>query len=62
MCLCLIFEKKSLLLTLEIQEHMSSIQEIEQLTQDHSFVNHLVMTGQITEEEAFHHPQKYYYV
>ncbi|HDH1211075.1 TPA: serine/threonine-protein phosphatase [Staphylococcus aureus] len=32
--------------------------EIEQITSDHSFVNHLVLTGQITPEEAFTHPQR----
>lgn len=32
--------------------------QIEQITSDHSFVNHLVLTGQITPEEAFTHPQR----
>jgi serine/threonine protein phosphatase PrpC len=31
---------------------------IEQVTRDHSFVNILVDTGEITEEEAFHHPKR----
>ena len=31
---------------------------MDQITSDHSFVNHLVMTGQITKDEAFHHPQR----
>ncbi|MFD1705836.1 Stp1/IreP family PP2C-type Ser/Thr phosphatase [Siminovitchia sediminis] len=30
----------------------------EQLTEDHSFVNELVKTGQITPEDAAHHPRK----
>ncbi|CPN56672.1 Protein serine/threonine phosphatase PrpC%2C regulation of stationary phase [Staphylococcus aureus] len=29
-----------------------------QLTNDHTFVNHLVSIGEITKEEAFTHPQK----
>ena len=32
--------------------------QMDQITSDHSFVNHLVMTGQITKDEAFHHPQR----
>lgn len=32
--------------------------QIEQITSDHSFVNHLVVTGQISKEEAFNHPQR----
>lgn len=31
---------------------------IEQVTKDHSFVNILVDTGEITKEEAFHHPRR----
>lgn len=41
-----------------IQEDIWLIVEIEQITNDHSFVNHLVMIGQISAEEAFNHPQK----
>jgi PPM family protein phosphatase len=32
--------------------------ELAQVTTDHSFVQHLVNTGKITEEEAEHHPQR----
>lgn len=32
--------------------------ELTQLTEDHSFVNELVKRGQISSEEAKHHPQK----
>ena len=32
--------------------------QIEQITSDHSFVNHLVVIGQISKEEAFNHPQR----
>lgn len=38
--------------------YLVNSREIEQITNDHSFVNHLVMMGQITPEEAFHHPQR----
>lgn len=31
---------------------------VSQVTEDHSLVGHLVSTGQITEEEAEHHPQR----
>lgn len=33
-------------------------QGYKQLTEDHSFVNELVKTGQITPEDAVHHPRK----
>src|SRR5690606_6421061 len=36
--------------------------QIEQITRDHSFVNVLVETGQISEEEAKTHPQKNYII
>ena len=32
--------------------------ELNQVTTDHSFVQHLVNTGKITQEEAEHHPQR----
>jgi len=35
-----------------------SEQEVQRLTDDHSLVNVLIQTGQITEEEAEHHPRK----
>ena len=59
-CVCaLIFEKKVVIANIgDSRAYVVNSREIEQLTQDHSFVNHLVMTGQITEEEAFRHPQK----
>ncbi|RKD24146.1 hypothetical protein BEP19_06985 [Ammoniphilus oxalaticus] len=33
-------------------------EEIKQLTEDHSLVNELLKNGQITREEAIHHPQR----
>ena len=36
--------------------------QIEQITRDHSYVNVLVETGQISEEEAQTHPQKNYII
>lgn len=38
--------------------YLVNSRDVEQITSDHSFVNHLVMIGQITEEEAFSHPQR----
>ncbi|MCU5745750.1 Stp1/IreP family PP2C-type Ser/Thr phosphatase [Staphylococcus sp. SQ8-PEA] len=38
--------------------YLFNSRETDQITSDHSFVNHLVMSGQISEEEAFHHPQR----
>ena len=38
--------------------HVVNQRQIEQITSDHSFVNHLLITGQITEDEAFNHPQR----
>ncbi|MDF2960138.1 MAG: serine/threonine protein phosphatase [Paenibacillus sp.] len=35
-----------------------NVQGIEQLTEDHSLVNELVKSGQITREEAGHHPRR----
>ncbi|UFU03107.1 protein phosphatase 2C domain-containing protein [Ruania suaedae] len=32
--------------------------ELTQITEDHTLVHHLVSTGQLTEEEAEHHPQR----
>ncbi|MCE4956798.1 Stp1/IreP family PP2C-type Ser/Thr phosphatase [Macrococcoides caseolyticum] len=32
--------------------------EIRQVTHDHTFVNHLLMAGGLTKEEAKHHPQR----
>lgn len=37
---------------------ISSNGEIRQLTEDHSLVNELVKSGQITKEEADHHPRR----
>src|SRR5699024_2979215 len=38
--------------------YLVNSRELEQITNDHSFVNHLMMLGQITAEEAFTHPQR----
>lgn len=38
--------------------YLVSEQELERLTEDHSLVNVLIQSGQITEEEAEHHPRK----
>lgn len=59
-CVCaLIYDKKLILANIgDSRAYVINSREIEQITQDHSFVNHLVMTGQISEDEAFNHPQK----
>lgn len=38
--------------------YLSSEEQIKQLTDDHSFVNELVKSGQISKEDAEHHPRK----
>lgn len=59
-CVCaLIFDNKIVVANIgDSRAYVINSREIEQITHDHSFVNHLVMTGQITEEEAFNHPQR----
>ncbi|MCJ1656535.1 Stp1/IreP family PP2C-type Ser/Thr phosphatase [Staphylococcus sp. NRL 16/872] len=59
-CVCaLVFDKKLVVANIgDSRAYLISTRQIEQITHDHSFVNHLVMTGQITEEEAWSHPQR----
>ena len=59
-CVCaLVFDKQIVVANIgDSRAYVVNSREIEQITYDHSFVNHLVMTGQITEEEAFAHPQR----
>ena len=57
-CMCLIFDNKIVANIGDSRAYVINSREIEQITYDHSFVNHLLMTGQITEEEAFNHPQR----
>lgn len=55
----LIYDKHTIIANIgDSRAYFVNSREIEQITNDHSFVNHLVMTGQITEEEAFTHPQR----
>ncbi|PTK34858.1 protein phosphatase, partial [Staphylococcus nepalensis] len=55
----LIYDKRGIIANIgDSRAYLINSREIEQSTSDHSFVNHLVMTGQITEEEAFTHPQR----
>ena len=53
-CVCaLIFDNKIVVANIgDSRAYVINSREIEQITYDHSFVNHLLMTGQITEEEA----------
>lgn len=59
-CVCaLVFDKKIVVANIgDSRAYVINSREIEQVTHDHSFVNHLIMIGQITEEEAFTHPQR----
>ena len=55
MRLCPVFDKQLVVANIgDSRAYLINSREIEQITYDHSFVNHLVMTGQITEEEALH--------
>ncbi|HCC5610992.1 TPA: protein-serine/threonine phosphatase Stp1 [Staphylococcus aureus] len=59
-CVCaLVFEKSVVIANVgDSRAYVINSRQIEQITSDHSFVNHLVLTGQITPEEAFTHPQR----
>ncbi|AYU55022.1 Stp1/IreP family PP2C-type Ser/Thr phosphatase [Staphylococcus debuckii] len=55
----LVFDNRVVIANIgDSRAYLVNSRSIEQITSDHSFVNHLVMTGQITEEEAFTHPQR----
>lgn len=59
-CVCaLIYDKSAVIANVgDSRAYVINSRQIEQVTSDHSFVNHLVLTGQITEAEAFTHPQR----
>ena len=59
-CVCaLIYDRFTVMANIgDSRAYIINSREIEQITKDHSFVNHLVMMGQITPEEAFNHPQR----
>lgn len=59
-CVCaLVFDEYVVVANIgDSRAYLVNSREVEQITNDHSFVNHLVMIGQITEEEAFNHPQR----
>ena len=59
-CVCaLVFDKTVVVANVgDSRAYVINSRQIDQITSDHSFVNHLVMTGQITEEEAYRHPQR----
>ncbi|MEJ7346185.1 protein phosphatase, partial [Staphylococcus haemolyticus] len=59
-CVCaLVFDKSVVVANVgDSRAYVINSRQIDQITSDHSFVNHLVMTGQITEEEAYRHPQR----
>ncbi|GGI41699.1 Stp1/IreP family PP2C-type Ser/Thr phosphatase [Mammaliicoccus stepanovicii] len=59
-CVCvLIYEKDIVVANIgDSRAYLVNNREMMQLTNDHTFVNHLVSIGEITKEEAFTHPQK----
>ncbi|MDT3959582.1 Stp1/IreP family PP2C-type Ser/Thr phosphatase [Staphylococcus kloosii] len=59
-CVCaLVFDNYIVVANIgDSRAYLVNSRDVEQITSDHSFVNHLVMIGQITEEEAFSHPQR----
>jgi len=59
-CVCvLIYEKDVVVANIgDSRAYLINNREMMQLTDDHTFVNHLVSIGEITKEEAFTHPQK----
>lgn len=59
-CVCaLVFDEYVVVANIgDSRGYLVNSREIEQVTNDHSFVNHLVMLGQISAEEAFNHPQR----
>ena len=54
-CVCALVLKESVVIANvgDSRAYVINSRQIEQITSDHSFVNHLVLTGQITPEEAF---------
>ncbi|WP_436860700.1 Stp1/IreP family PP2C-type Ser/Thr phosphatase [Staphylococcus caeli] len=59
-CVCaLVFDNYVVVANIgDSRAYLVNRREIEQITNDHSFVNHLIMIGQITPEQAFTHPQR----
>ncbi|MBO1199281.1 Stp1/IreP family PP2C-type Ser/Thr phosphatase [Staphylococcus simiae] len=59
-CVCaLVFDKSVVVANVgDSRAYVINGRQIDQITSDHSFVNHLVLTGQISKEEAFTHPQR----
>ena len=54
-CVCaLVFEKSVVIENVgDSRAYVINSRQIEQITSDHSFVNHLVLTGQITAGRSF---------
>lgn len=59
-CVCaLVFDNYVVVANIgDSRAYLVNSRDIEQITNDHSFVNHLMMIGQISAEEAFTHPQR----
>lgn len=60
-CVCaLVFEHHIVVANIgDSRAYLINSRECDQVTMDHTFVNQLVMLGQITEEEAFQHPKRH---
>lgn len=59
-CVCvLIYEKDIVVANIgDSRAYLINNREMLQLTNDHTFVNHLVTIGEITKEDAYTHPQR----
>ncbi|EKU50417.1 Stp1/IreP family PP2C-type Ser/Thr phosphatase [Staphylococcus massiliensis] len=55
----LVFDKHVVVANVgDSRAYLVNARRMEQITNDHSFVNHLVMLGELTEEEALTHPRR----
>ncbi|MCS4486216.1 Stp1/IreP family PP2C-type Ser/Thr phosphatase [Staphylococcus americanisciuri] len=61
-CVCaLVFEHHIVVANIgDSRAYLINNREVDQVTMDHTFVNQLVMLGQITEDEAFQHPKRHF--
>lgn len=60
-CVCaIVFDNHIIFANIgDSRAYLINSRECNQVTMDHTFVNQLVMLGQITEEEAFQHPKRH---
>lgn len=59
-CVCVLeYEKDIVVANIgDSRAYLINRREMMQLTNDHTFVNHLIMIGEISKEDAFTHPQR----